>query len=104
MHLSPVVIADQWDAAEGEITPAAIRAFGRLWHAVAADLRTHPTGDGGLICEERGSRTRSRLWRVAPDGVIEPDRPYDFRLGQFVSVALPGSVSGRGASRPLVSA
>jgi hypothetical protein len=92
------------DAAETEITAAAIRGFGRLWHAVAADLRTHPTGDGGLICEDRRSPTRPTLWRVAPDGTIHPDTPYSFRLGEFVAAALQDGVSGDDASRPLASA
>ena len=104
MDLSQTAIANRPDAPEVEITPAAIRAFGRLWHTVATDLRTHPTGDGGLICEDRRSPTRPTLWRMAPKGAVHPDSPYDFRLREFVTVALPAGPGGDGASRPLAGA
>ena len=104
MYSSDLAITDHSGPAEVEITPAAIRAFGRLWHAVAADLRTHPTGDGGLICEQRRSGTHPTLWRVAPDGAIQPDSPYSFRLGEFVTAALPAGILGDSASRPLATA
>jgi hypothetical protein len=95
MDTSRTAMAHRPDAPEVDITPAAIRAFGRLWHAVSTDLQTHPSGDGGLICEDRRSSVRPTLWRVAPDGTIHPDSPYSFRLRQFVPASVPVRPEGR---------
>jgi hypothetical protein len=74
---------------EIEITAAAISGVSRLRRALEANLRTYPCGDGGLICEDGRSRARPKLWRVSPDGSIQPDAPYNFRLREFVTAPVP---------------
>lgn len=77
---------------ETEISLAVIDGYGRLLRAVGRTLCTHAAKDGGLICENRASRSRPSLWRVLPDGEILADTPYSFSLGEFVAVKLPVSV------------
>jgi hypothetical protein len=76
-----------------EISDAAIASYKRLRDAVRGRLVTHAAGDGGLICEERTHRARPTIWRVAPDGAVLPDRPYNFALRTFITAGLPSGVS-----------
>jgi hypothetical protein len=64
----------------------------RLLRAVGGRVQLHVSRDGGLICEDRSSRARPRIWRISPDGVVEPDRPYSFGRRAFVAAELPGFV------------
>lgn len=80
---------------EIEITDAAIGGYGRLLSAVGGRIETHASRDGGLICEDRTVPARPTAWRVAPDGVVLPDSPYNFPLGAFVTAGLPPSLSRR---------
>jgi len=77
---------------ETEISLAAIDGYGRLLRSIGGTIFTHAAKDGGLICEDRASRSRPSLWRVLPDGEILADAPYNFALGEFVAVKLPVSV------------
>jgi len=74
---------------EIEITDAAISGFGRLLRAVRGRIETYASGDGGLICEVRTVRARPTIWRVAADGAVLPDTPYNFRLRAFIPAGLP---------------
>lgn len=74
------------------VTEAALGAYGRLLAIVGRRLRTHPARDGGLICEDRRSRTRPAMWRISPDGALLADRRYSFTLRTFTAVALPQGV------------
>jgi len=75
-----------------EITEAAITGLGRLLRVVKGKLETHPSGDGGLICEYRRSHARPTIWRVSCDGEVLPDSPYSYRHRTFVPAQLPASV------------
>ena len=75
------------------ITDAAMASYEQLRAAVRGRIASHPSGDGGLICEERTHRARPTVWRVAPDGAVLPDRPYNFALRTFITAGLPGGVS-----------
>jgi hypothetical protein len=77
---------------ELEVTEAALGSYGRLLAIVGQRLRTHPTGDGGLICEDRRNYLRPALWRIAPDGVVLPDSRYSRTLSGFTPVPLPQGV------------
>jgi hypothetical protein len=94
--MSPIQIpcseAPSSDRAEVKITRAAIRGYGRLLRAVGGRIQLHASSDGGLICEDRTSRARPRIWRISPDGVVEPDRPYSFVGRSFVAAELPAAV------------
>lgn len=74
-----------------EISSAAIAGYARLRRLVGGRIETHPTRDGGLICEKRINRTRSILWHVTADGALVCDSIYSFRSGTFVRRHLPGS-------------
>jgi hypothetical protein len=78
--------------AEPEISRAAIRSYVRLLRAVGGKLQLHVASDGGLICEDRRSPARPTVWRISADGVVEPDRPYNFLLQAFVASRLPAAV------------
>ena len=82
---------DTSSADETEISLAAIDGYRRLLRTVGPTLQTHAAKDGGLICEDRASRSRPTLWRVLPDGEILADAPYNFARGEFVAVKLPVS-------------
>jgi hypothetical protein len=77
---------------EIEITVAAIGGYGRLLGAVRRRIRTYASGDGGLICEDRTFRARPTMWRIAPNGAVLPDSPYDFCRGTFIAAGLPWGV------------
>lgn len=76
--------------AEITVSEAAISASGQLLAAVRGRIKTHPYRDGGLICEDRSSRARPRMWRISPDGALLPDSSYSFARGTFVSRPAPG--------------
>jgi hypothetical protein len=78
---------------EIETSEAAIGAYTRLFSAVRSSIETHPSADGGLICEARTGRSRPTLWRVSPDGAVLPDSPYNFALRAFITADLPRGVS-----------
>lgn len=78
--------------AQTEVTDAALGAYGRLLATFGERLRTHPTRDGGLICEDRKIYTRPAMWRIAPNGVVLPDNRYSFTLRAFTPAALPQGV------------
>jgi hypothetical protein len=71
------------------ITEAAIRACGRLVALMADRISTHACRDGGMICEDRSSRARPRMWRITPDGTLLADVSYNFTRQAFVRVPLP---------------
>jgi hypothetical protein len=75
-----------------EITEAAIGTCGRLQAANRGRLTTYRSGDGGLICEDRVSPARPRMWRILPTGELQPDRRYSFTLHAFTSGALPHGI------------
>jgi hypothetical protein len=77
---------------ETEISEAAIHAYGRLLRILNGGIRTHPSRDGGLICELRRPRARPILWRIRPDGSVEADCRYSFVRGAFVTASLPQGV------------
>jgi hypothetical protein len=83
------------DRHEVEITTGAICGYGRLLRAVGRTIKTHPAGDGGLICEDRTVPARPMLWRVSPEGAVLPDRPYSFITRAFTSAKLPGELATR---------
>jgi hypothetical protein len=95
MHAHQRWVGSASSHGETEITEAAIRGYGRLLSAVGGRIETHASRDGGLICEDRTVPARPTAWRVAPDGAVLPDSPYNFRLGAFVTAGLPGCVSRR---------
>jgi hypothetical protein len=76
-------------ADETEISLAAIDGYRRLLRTIGPALQTHAAKDGGLICEDRASRSRPTLWRVLPNGEILADAPYSFTVGEFVTVTPP---------------
>ena len=76
-------------AEEVTITEAAIRTCGRLVATMAGRIATHAYRDGGLICEDRTSRARPRMWRITPEGTLLCDSSYSFARGAFATVALP---------------
>jgi hypothetical protein len=71
---------------------AAIMTWRRLVAATAGRIRTHARRDGGLICEDRTSPARPRLWRIAADGAVVPDSSYNFTRGAFIRAPVPGEV------------
>ena len=71
------------------ITEAAIRTCGQLVVLMAGRIATHAYRDGGLICEDRTSRARPRMWRITPDGTLLSDCSYSFTRGSFARVPLP---------------
>jgi hypothetical protein len=77
---------------EMEVSEAAIRAYGRLLGALNGRIRTHPSCDGGLICELRPGRARPILWRIQPDGAVVPDTRYNFMRRAFVTTPLPQGI------------
>ena len=77
------------------ITEEAIGTFRALLGALTGRVRTHAYRDGGLICEDRTSPARPRVWRIAADGALLPERSYNFARGGFISVPLPAEVGGR---------
>lgn len=81
------------DDDELEISQAAVRGYGRLLRAAGGGIKTHPAGDGGLICEDRAIRARPIMWRVLPDGAVLPDSPYNFIARAFTTAKLPGELS-----------
>jgi hypothetical protein len=83
---------DYGDDADVEITAAAIRSYARLLRAVGGKILLHAGKDGGAICEDRRSPARPTVWRISPDGVVEPDHPYNFMLQAFISARLPTAV------------
>lgn len=76
-------------ADEVAITEAATRTCGRLVALMAGRLATHAYRDGGLICEDRTSRARPKMWRITPDGTLLPDCSYSFTRGTFGRAPLP---------------
>ena len=76
-------------AGEVTITEAAVRTCGRLLAGMADRIATYAYRDGGLICEDRTSRARPRMWRITPDGDLLSDWSYNFTRGAFVPVPLP---------------
>jgi hypothetical protein len=77
---------------EIEVSEAAIRAYGRLWRALNGKIRTHPSRDGGLICELALGRVHPVLWRIQPDGAVAADTRYSFVGRTFVSAPLPQGI------------
>jgi len=76
-------------AEELTISEAAIATCGRLVAAMAGRIATHASRDGGLICEDRTSRARPRMWRIAPDGGLLPDSSYSYVRHSFTRAPLP---------------
>jgi hypothetical protein len=77
-------------AEEIAITEAAITTFWQLLGAARDRVTTHAYRDGGLICEDRTSRARPRMFRIAADGALLPDNSYNFARGAFVRAPAPG--------------
>lgn len=91
-------LADPGEVAGGdevEITVAAIRAFGRLMRAVERRIKTHPAGDGGLICEDRTVRASPVMWRISSGGAVLPDTPYSYVTRSFTFAKLPRELASR---------
>ena len=76
-------------ADEVTITDAAIRTCGQLVALMAGRIATHAYRYGGLICEDRTSRARPRMWRIGPDGTLLSDHSYSFSRGAFARVPVP---------------
>ncbi len=76
------------------VSAAASRTCGRLLAAAGGRIRTYAYRDGGLICEDRASRARPRMWRIAADGRLLPDSSYSFARRAFVSAPVPGEPVG----------
>ena len=72
-----------------DVTPAAIRTFGRLLVVTGGHVAAHRSPDGGLICEDRSRFARPALWRILPDGTVRPDSRYSFVRRGFVTTAVP---------------
>jgi hypothetical protein len=72
------------------VSEAASRTCGRLLARAGNRIRTHAYPDGGLICEDRVSRARPRMWRITADGELLPDTTYSFARQAFVRVPVPG--------------
>ncbi len=77
---------------EIEITDAAIGTYRRLLIAMGGRITTHPSWDGGLICENRIRRARPLIWRISGDGTVVPDSRYSFTRRAFIPAALPQGV------------
>jgi len=77
---------------QAEITDAAIGTCGRLQASIRRRLATYPSGDGGLICEDRAFHARPTMWRILPDGAVQPDRRYSFAVHGFTTGALPHGI------------
>lgn len=77
---------------QAQITDAAIGTCGRLQAAMRSRLATYPSGDGGLICEDRALRARPTIWRILPSGEVQPDRRYSFSQHAFTTGALPHGI------------
>jgi hypothetical protein len=77
---------------EVEISDAVICGYGRLLRLLGGEVITHPTKDGGLICEHRTATARPTLWRISSDGAVLPDSPYSFLHGAFMTASLPLSI------------
>lgn len=71
---------------------AASRTCGRLLAGSSRRIRTYAYRDGGLICEDRASRARPRIWRIGPDGQLLPDSTYSFARREFVSLPVPEEI------------
>jgi hypothetical protein len=82
-------------ADEVTVTEAAIRTCGRLVALMAGRIATHAYRDGGLICEDRTSRARPRMWRITPDGALLSDSSYHFTRQAFSQVPLPQEAIAR---------
>ena len=95
MHAHQTRVGSAWSDSEIEITDAAIGGYRRLLSAVGRRIETHASRDGGLICEDRTVGARPTAWRIAPDGAVLPDSPYNFLLGAFVTAGLPRRISRR---------
>jgi hypothetical protein len=76
---------------EIEVTTAAVAAARRLSAVTGGRLSSHPAADGGLICEN-GHRARPVMWRILPDGGVQPDRRYSFTHRGFVSPVVPDGI------------
>jgi hypothetical protein len=76
--------------AEIALSRAARRTYRRLLAHASGRIRTHAYRDGGLICEDRSSRARPRMWRITADGRLLPDSTYSFARRTFVSLPAPG--------------
>ena len=74
---------------EIEITDEAIGTYRRLLIAIGGAITTHPSWDGGLICEKRVTRARPLIWRISADGTVVPDSRYSFTRRAFIPAALP---------------
>jgi hypothetical protein len=74
------------------VSDAAITTWRRFFAVTAGRIRTHAYRDGGLICEDRNSPARPRLWRIAADGALLPDSSYNFTRRAFIRVPVPGEV------------
>jgi hypothetical protein len=83
------------DRGEVEITVGAICGYRRLLGTVGRTIGTHPAGDGGLICEDRTVPARPVMWRVSPEGAVQPDRPYSFITRSFTTAKLPDELATR---------
>jgi hypothetical protein len=79
--------------AEVSVSEAAIRTWRRLFGLNAGRIRAHAYRDGGLICEDRMSPARPRLWRIAADGALLADSSYNFTQRAFIRVPVPGEVA-----------
>jgi hypothetical protein len=93
MGTCPGGIVDDVVVQEVTITEAAIRTCGRLVALMAGRITTHAYRDGGLICEDRTSRARPRMWRITPDGAVLSDCSYNFTRQAFMRVPLPQEAS-----------
>ncbi|HEX4009057.1 MAG TPA: hypothetical protein VHX62_03580 [Solirubrobacteraceae bacterium] len=86
-------IVETASPAEIEISLAAVHGYGRLLRAVGHQLQTHPTADGGLICEDRiACWARPTMWRILSDGKVLADNPYSYALGDFAPGTLPAGL------------
>jgi hypothetical protein len=74
---------------EPAVSEAALRTCDRLLANMTGMVKTHAYRDGGLICEDRTSPARPRVWRIAADGALLPDSSYSFRHQAFVLAPLP---------------
>jgi hypothetical protein len=74
---------------EVAITEAAIGTLRALLAGLTGRIATYGYRDGGLICEDRTSPARPRMWRIAADGALLPDSSYNFSSGAFIRVPAP---------------
>ncbi len=89
MGTCPTGGVEELVADEVTVTEAAIRTCGRLAALMARRIAIHAYRDGGLICEDRTSRARPRVWRISPDGALLSDSSYNFTRQAFIRVPLP---------------